>query len=141
MYKRLVDGVPSGSLLSYKEVCRLCSPKTLPVQSVLTGEALAELGFCIYISDPVLPSSTQKVVQGSDVEQSIGVWSETLELVNKTAEELAADKEEETNRIISSLDRAQFLIAFNHENRIRALEGKTAITQQQFRNAIKPLLT
>lgn len=29
---------------------------------------------------------------------------------------------------------------FNHENRIRALEGKAAITQTQFRNAIKALL-
>ena len=30
-------------------------------------------------------------------------------------------------------------VAFNHENRIRALEGKQAITAAQFKNAVKAL--
>lgn len=32
-----------------------------------------------------------------------------------------------------------FKIEFNHENRIRALEGRPTITVQQFRNAVKAL--
>lgn len=31
-------------------------------------------------------------------------------------------------------------VLFNHENRIRALEGRQAVTPQQFRNALKELM-
>lgn len=55
---------------------------------------------------------------------------------NKTAQELDQDKEvqvpEETNIL--------FKIAFNHENRVRVLEGKAPITALQFRAALKALL-
>lgn len=36
-----------------------------------------------------------------------------------------------------SIDRAELKTLFNHENRIRALEGKGAATQQQFVGALK----
>ena len=39
-----------------------------------------------------------------------------------------------------SVEKLELRIAFNHENRIRALEGKAAITQAQFITALKALL-
>lgn len=32
--------------------------------------------------------------------------------------------------------RKSFLVAFNHENRLRALEGKAPVTREQFRTAL-----
>lgn len=53
-----------------------------------------------------------------------------------TAEELDARKEGR----IDGADRLLFEIAFRQENRLRALEGKAALTAAQFRTAIKALL-
>lgn len=39
------------------------------------------------------------------------------------------------------IDVIQFKIALNHENRIRALEQKPAITAAQFKNALRALLS
>lgn len=41
---------------------------------------------------------------------------------------------------IDRMDQVAMRIAFNHENRIRALEGKQAVTAAQFVTAIKALL-
>lgn len=41
---------------------------------------------------------------------------------------------------IDAWDVVSFKISFNHENRIRALEGKSAITAAQFKTAVKGLL-
>ena len=43
-------------------------------------------------------------------------------------------------RALSVAGATLFKIAFNHENRIRTLEGKQAITAEQFRAAVKPLI-
>ena len=43
-------------------------------------------------------------------------------------------------RALSMTDATLFKIAFNHENRLRALEGKQAITAEQFRAAVKNLI-
>lgn len=53
-----------------------------------------------------------------------------------TAQELADRKDEEVNGIHTVI----FEVAFNHENRIRALEGQGSITRVQFKNGIKALL-
>lgn len=42
---------------------------------------------------------------------------------------------------VDLMDMVQLRIMFNHENRIRALEGKAAITIAQFKTAIRTLLT
>lgn len=42
--------------------------------------------------------------------------------------------------LVNRLDQVAMRIAFNHENRIRALEGKQAVTAAQFIAAIKALL-
>jgi hypothetical protein len=41
---------------------------------------------------------------------------------------------------VDAWDIISFKIAFNHENRIRALEGKAPITATQFRAAVKAAL-
>jgi hypothetical protein len=41
---------------------------------------------------------------------------------------------------ISDTDMVQLQILFNHENRIRILEGKAAITVAQFKTGVKALL-
>ena len=41
---------------------------------------------------------------------------------------------------IGKVDTVLFKIAFQHENRIRALEGKQAVSAQQFRSAVKDLI-
>ena len=41
---------------------------------------------------------------------------------------------------LSSWDAITLKIAFNHENRLRAIEGKAAITVAQFKTAIRAML-
>lgn len=41
---------------------------------------------------------------------------------------------------VDRVDAVQLRIAFNHENRIRALESKQAVTLAQFKTAVKALL-
>lgn len=54
----------------------------------------------------------------------------------KTVEELDAGKEAALPDVASAV----FKVLFNHENRVRALEGKSNITAAQFRAALKALL-
>lgn len=56
---------------------------------------------------------------------------------DKTAGELDDDK---TENVTSSFNTIIGKVLFNHENRIRALEGKAAITAAQFITAIKALV-
>lgn len=41
---------------------------------------------------------------------------------------------------IDAVDIVLLKVAFNHENRLRAIEGKAAITMAQFKTAVKALL-
>lgn len=54
-----------------------------------------------------------------------------------TPEEIAADKEATLDRELVTLG---FKVLFDHENRVRALEGKAPITAAQFRAALKARL-
>jgi len=51
-----------------------------------------------------------------------------------------ATSDAEKTRVINAVDRVVFQIAFNHENRIRALESKTPVTASQFITGVKALL-
>lgn len=55
---------------------------------------------------------------------------------SKTAGELDADKEAQLPDATSVM----FRVLFNHENRVRVLEQRQAVTADQFRAAIKALL-
>lgn len=56
--------------------------------------------------------------------------------VAKTQEELDAESEAKIDRV----DMLAFKVLLNHENRARALEGKQAVTANQFRSALKAML-
>ena len=64
-------------------------------------------------------SAAQGVVDAFDVEAA----------ENPSADELAGIA-------VDRMDRLQFEVSFDHENRIRAREGKGAITRAQFRDAL-----
>ncbi len=61
---------------------------------------------------------------------------ETYTVRSKTAPELDSDKTARVDRV----DAASLAVVFNHENRIRALEGKAAVTLAQFKTAVKALV-
>jgi hypothetical protein len=69
-------------------------------------------------------------------------------VVPDAAELAAAGTREQTpdtpdlkkERQLDGLNAIVFLIAFNHENRLRAIEGKPALTAAQFRAALEALL-
>ncbi len=81
----------------------------------------------------------------------VSAWVETVEAArllrtrtirDKTAGEMDAEDQARVDRLasVSGIDRAQFLIAFNHENRIRTLEGSPSVTKAQFKTAVKGLI-
>lgn len=53
---------------------------------------------------------------------------------------IATISDQEKTRLISRADKTIFKLLFNHENRIRVLEGKAAITKAQFISAIKSIM-
>lgn len=59
---------------------------------------------------------------------------------DKTAQELSDEAEATKERQIDEAGQVAFRVLFNHENRIRALEGKQAVTPEQFRAALKAML-
>jgi hypothetical protein len=68
-------------------------------------------------------------------------FSPTANAPQKTAAQAVIDGYIDVPDDISSeIDVVQFKIMLNHENRIRVLEGKTAITMLQFQAALKVLL-
>ena len=81
----------------------------------------------------------------------VSAWVETVEVArllrartirDKTPAEIDAEDQTRVDSLacVSGIDRAQFLIAFNHENRIRTLEGVSVITKAQFKTALKGLI-
>ncbi len=78
--------------------------------------------------DPATQVKTGPVVTVL-VDKVTRVWT----VRDKTAAELDAEKD----AAISNVDVVQFKLAFNHENRIRVLEGKPQITVAQFKAAWK----
>ncbi len=84
-------------------------------------------------------------------EKVVSPWVETVEIArllrsrtirDKTAGEIDSEDTAQVDSLASviGLDRAQFLILFNHENRIRALESQPAATVQQFKDAVRGLM-
>ena len=67
------------------------------------------------------------------------VWDPTNVVPKPTQAELDAATPVYPD-VVDYVDQALFKIAFNHENRIRALENKSAITMNQFKTAVRALL-
>ena len=91
----------------------------------------------IEVARPVFGAATHhapvRLPDDIQVDQVVQVWAAA---VAKTAQELDADKD----RVLDRYDILTFKVLFNHENRIRALEGQSARTAAQFRAALKALL-
>jgi hypothetical protein len=89
----------------------------------------------VEVTDPACDPATQ--VKSGPVE-TVGedavtrVWT----VRDMTAEELDAEKGVQ----VDAVDIVVGKVLFNHENRIRALEGKQAVTAAQFKAALKALL-
>lgn len=63
-----------------------------------------------------------------------------LDLIDDIAADVAAlDREAENVIDVNKKDRLLFEINFEQENRIRVLEGKAAITKEQYKTAIKEI--
>lgn len=59
----------------------------------------------------------------------------------REAERLAAEEAVMAQRIeVKGIDRAQFMAILDHENRIRALEGRPAVTVQDMKDWVKARL-
>ena len=79
------------------------------------------------------------VLEGPTYDVRPGVVNEQWSVRSKTAPEVDADKAAKLDAADLALIRTCIVLlklAFNHENRIRALEGKPNVTIQQFVGAV-----
>lgn len=108
----------------------------LDEKPVLIGKPFRKF-YTVSIVDPAFNPTTQ-VRSGPDVVKDDIAETETRTFTvrAKTAQELDADKELKLDQV----DMLNFEVNFDQENRIRALEGKAAITKLQYRNALKARL-
>lgn len=89
----------------------------------------------VVVTEPAFDGTTQ-VKEGPVTTVNAADVSVVWTVRAKTAQEIDADKAAE----VSGVARVLFLAAFNHENRIRVLEGQPVVTAAQFRNALKGML-
>jgi hypothetical protein len=89
----------------------------------------------VEVTDPACDPATQ--VKSGPVETvGEGAVTRVWTVRDMTAEELDAEKGVQ----VDAVDIVVGKVLFNHENRIRALEGKQAVTAAQFKAALKALL-
>lgn len=83
-----------------------------------------------------LPASDAQVKEGPvitvEAERVTRVWT----VRGKTAQEIDAEKES----YLDNIERLGFEVDFDHENRLRVLEGRATVTAAQFRAALKARL-
>jgi hypothetical protein len=90
----------------------------------------------IEVTDPGAYDPATQVKEGPFTTVEAARVTDIYSVRAKTAAELSADKDNQVNTISNVL----LQIAFNHENRIRALAGQATVTAAQFKAAIKALL-
>lgn len=90
---------------------------------------------CDPVAQPAF-DSTSEAVEGPTYTVGAKSVTEVWTKRSLTAQELGDRKD----RQISSIDNLQFQVSFDIENRVRALEGKAAITAAQYRAALKARL-
>lgn len=97
----------------------------------------------VYDSEPSFPATDQhpqatRVQLGNKWVDSVGGTTTQAELdAFNAAVATQMQQGAEAQEVIQS----SLKIAFNHENRIRALEGKAAVTRAQFLTAVRALAT
>lgn len=90
---------------------------------------------CDPAAQPAFDSATE-TVDGPTYTVGAKSVTEVWTKRSRTAQELGDRKDAR----ISNIDNLQFQVSFDLENRVRALEGKAAITAAQYRTALKARL-
>ena len=110
--------------------------KDLPSVPVLPGKPYRKF-YTLELVDPAYDAELQ-VKEGPTIEEDhVNFVRRTVYTVrNKTQPELDADNDAKVN----ALDMVALRILFQHENRLRTLEGQNQITLNQFKNAVKALI-
>ena len=91
----------------------------------------------IAVARPAFDAATHHApVRQSDEIKADQVTQAWAAAVAKTAEDLDGEKE----RALDRYDRLSFFVNFDQESRLRVLEAKPAITQAQYRAALKARL-
>jgi hypothetical protein len=88
---------------------------------------------------PAYDPATQ-VLEGPTVAVTKDAVTESYTVRDKTAQELAAETEARKESILSDAGELVLRRLCDHENRILVLEGKSAVTWEQCRKAIKDSL-
>lgn len=89
----------------------------------------------LVVTDPAFDPATQ-VKTGPVLTTLADKVTKAWSVRTMTADELDAVKA----AAVDAVDSVALKVLFNHENRVRALEGKQAVTSVQFRNAFKAML-
>jgi stress response protein SCP2 len=97
----------------------------------------------VYDQEPKFPATDQnpqatRVQLGNKWVDCLGGTTTQAELDALLAQ-VNADRQ--ANQDADEVMRASLKVFFNHENRIRALEGKAAVTRAQFLTAVRALAT
>jgi len=88
---------------------------------------------------PVAPPSfdpASEIITGPIYTFATNLITEAWGKRTLTAQELSDAKDAK----VSAVDTMQLAVSFNMENRVRVLEGKAAVTQAQYKAALKALL-
>ena len=117
---KLVDGVPTGTVEADVK------PEDIPHKN------------CVWLRlevvDPGAHDPATQVKERVDT-QHADRYTVAFTVRDKTAQEL--DRDRDIN--LDAVDRVVLRVLFNHENRLRALEGRAPATPAEFRAAIKAL--
>jgi hypothetical protein len=89
---------------------------------------------------PSFDSATHHAPVESTGIQPTEVVTSWVAPVAKTQGELDAETDAQKENTLDRFDLLNLKVAFNHENRIRALEGEQPVTQARFRTAMKAML-
>lgn len=124
----LIDRV-TGEVLRYKKI----AGETPPIKDELP----AHKNFYLPVVRNVKPAQDPLKVVSPTVTITATEVTHGWSIRDKTPQELDDEKE---SQLTLAVDTLQFKVLFDHENRIRVLEGKAAISPAQFRAALKARL-
>lgn len=140
MFVKLIDGNPN--LYSENDLRRDNPNTSFP--NGLSDQIKADYGLMPFerTPAPAHDPEVEKLSREGFVEVG-GVWRDNWIKTPLTAKEIAANAQVEKTETEAQFDkpsgltRVQLKIAFIHENRLRALEGKQPITAEQFRTWVR----
>ncbi len=96
----------------------------------------------VYVAaeDAVLAGAVAAGLSPTRIASEAELWDVLASHAPDKVPAAAAAQDALRQRKLDAMDAAQVKVLFNHENRIRALEGKPALTHAQFKAAIFALI-